>query len=291
MLTPADSYSAVRRFEAKTSYVVQAHVFRHGKIIASVSKDVSIFDTMEPLPPTCLSDFPLEYRCRQERALKKQIFTKMGIFSATIAEPEPFVFCERKSSVLTRLPIRFTVKDLGAEGRDIIMVPSDASITWQLKTSTIVSTEPMDFVPTLCQADRTPSITLVTTYGLRHQLKIALSDWKKVSSSPGAPIEDVREITEQLAMSIPARSLLPPTFYTPQLIRKYSIAVKVKMAGHGKTCLRLEVPVQIVYRTRTGETGAGLDEGALANREATGSERARQILAVDAAAELPMYLP
>ena len=92
-------------------------------------------------------------------------------------------------------------------------------------------------------------------------------------------------------MSIPARSLLSLTFYTPQLIRKYSIAVEVKMAGHGKTCLRLEVPVQIVYRTQSVETGAGPGEGALASREPVGSERARQILAVDAAAELPMYLP
>ena len=246
---------------------------------------------MEPLPPTCLSDFPSEYRCQQERALRKQIFTKVGILSATIAEPEPFVFYEGRSSVLTRLPIRFTVKGLGAGGRNITVVPSDATITWQLKTSTIVSTKPMDFVSTLRQADRTPSITLITRYGIRHQLKIALSDWKKVSNSPGATLADVREITEQLAMLIPTRSLLPPTFFTPQLIRKYSIAVQVKMAGHGKSCLRLEVPVQIVYRTQTGETGAGLGEAALASRESVGSERARQILAVDAAADLPMYLP
>ena len=156
--------------------MVQAHVFRDGKILASVSKDIRIFDIMEPLPPICLSDFLSEYRCRQERALKKHIFTKVGIFSAIIVEPEPFVFYEGRLSVLTRLLIRFTVKDLGARGHDVTVAPSDATITWQLKTSTIVSTQPMDFVPTLHQADRTPSITLVTIYGIRHQLKIVLSD-------------------------------------------------------------------------------------------------------------------
>jgi hypothetical protein len=294
----SDAYSSAQRLETKTSYMVQAHVFRNGIMIGSVSREIRVFDSMEPQPPTCLSDFSSEYLCEQKDALRKHIFTRVGVFSAAISEPDPFLFFSGKEFAMTRLPISFAIQGLDAEGRgdaNNSTTPFNANVTWQLRTSTFLSVEAMNFVPTVIQARRTPSITLITTLGLRHRLKLALSGWKRPSrrfvfhNMQG--IENAWTIEEELALSIPTRSLLPPTFVTPHLSRRYSLIVHIKVAGNGKASVRLEVPVQIVYQRDPTRTG-GLHGEILSTSGVLGDRnQSRQILSDNAVSELPVYVP
>jgi hypothetical protein len=176
---------------------------------------------------------------------------------------------------MTRLPISFAVQGSDAEGRsdaNISTTPFNANVTWQLRTSTFMSVEPMNFVPTVLQARRTPSITLTTAFGLRHTLKLTLSGWKKPSSRSvfhnTQGIENAWAIEEELALSIPTRCLLPPTFVTPHLTRRYSLIVHIKVAGNGKASVRLGI------------------HGVLGDRD-----QSRQILGANSVSELPVYVP
>ena len=295
----SDPYCPVQRLDAKASYMVQAHVFRNSEMIGSISREIRLFDSMEPQPPTCLSDFSSEYMCEQKDALRKHIFARVGVFSTAIAEPDPFLFCDGKDFAMTRLPISFAVQGPNVEGRGDALIPTmtfNASIMWQLKTLTFMSVEPMNFVPTVLQARRTPSITLITTLGLRHQLKLALSGWKRrppnISAFSNAQgIEQAWTIEEELALSIPRRCMLPPTFVTPHLSRRYSLGVHVKVAGYGKASVRLEVPVQIVYQNEPIRTGGLHDPSLNASGSLDSRDQSRQIQRTNAVAQLPVYVP
>ena len=294
---------SVQRLDAKASYVVEAQVFRNNETIGSVSREIRLFYGSGLQPPTCLSDFPSEYLCEEKDALRKYIFSQVGIFSAVIAEPGPFLFCDGNDFAMTRLPICFAVQGSNAQGRgdatDPTTRPFSASITWQLKTLTFMSAESMHFVPTILQARRTPSISLITTLGRRHQLKLALSGWSKPRSTASAFSSSKREgdgngwatIEEELALSIPTRCMLAPTFATPHLSRRYSLKVQVRVAGYGKASVRLEVPAQIVYqkrRVRTGDNHDGIldRDGFSGSRDPSG-----RFLGADAVADLPVYVP
>ena len=314
-ISGADQYSSVQKFDAMVSYMMQAHVFRNGEMIGSASRDLRLFDAMSPQPPTCLSDFPSEYLCEQRDALRRRILTRrVGVFSAAVTEPAPFSFYDGQEFVMTRLPISFAVQvplsnppDRTSDALNpniTITTPFIANITWQLKTLTFMSAEPMDFVPTVLQAHRTPSITAITTLGLRHRLKLALGGWKKGTSSSAKKGSSDKAsccwtIDEDLALSIPTRCLLAPTFVTPHLSRRYSLTVQVKVAGFARASVRLEVPVQIVYQTKKligtagiydddddGSRGGGGGGDLLGRRDQSG-----QLLRTTAVAALPVYVP
>jgi hypothetical protein len=270
----SDPYRTIQRFDAKASYRVQAHLFRHGNMISGTWQDVLIFDNMEPQPPTCLVDFSSEYLCRQERVLRKHIVSRVGVLSVTIAEPDPFLFSSGKDFAITRLPIHF-----GLQGSPA--VPYTTSVTWRLRTATFVSVKPMTVMPTVLQACRTPSISLITTRGLRHRMKLVIRDWKKPATGSGT----AWSIDEKIALAIPTRCLLPPTFITPHISRRYSLLVQVKVAGDGKAGVKLEIPVQMVYLK--GREPAGVQGEMGAERDSD----APRILAADAVNDLPVYVP
>lgn len=307
-----DACNNGHRFGAMVSYIMQAHLFRNGKTMGTTSKAIRIFDNMEPQPPTCLSDFSSEYTWQQKKRLRKHVFTSVGVFSAAIAEPDPFLFCTAKDSASTRLPVRFAVRgpsrNENCSNASVPPVAFSATVTWRLRTSTFLSTEPLSFVPTVNQVHNTPSMTLITSLGLEHQLKLALTGWKKMPSSSTICIkeeqgieDDAWTIEEELALSISTATQLPPTFNTPHLSRRYSLIVQIKVAGTGKASLQLEVPVQVVYGNepcrRTGDLRAqrSSSRNSSSSRGATLGERdqTRHILDADDAVVdiLPAYVP
>lgn len=90
---------------------------------------------------------------------------------------------------------------------------------------------------------------------------------------------------------MPKRILLAPTLFTPHLSRRYSLLVQIKVAGNGKASFRLEVPVQIVYQKEPIGTGGLHGESPNTSRELNDQDHSRQILGVNAVAELPIYVP
>ncbi len=293
VLGSSDPYTTfVQRLDAKVSYMVQAHLFRDNKLIATSSREIRIFDNGDPQPPICLSDFSSEYVCQQKSSLRKHLF-RVGFFSASITEPNPFLFLSGKDSAVIRLPMRFAVRGVEASTNVFHQNAAfNATVIWQLRSSTFMSATPMKSVPTVLQAQRNPSINMITTLGLEHRLTLALNGWNKPSSSLASmQSTDDWMIEQELALSIPTRSLLVPTFFTPHLSRRYSLVVQVKLAGNGKTSVRLEVPVQVVYQNESPGTSRLQSWGFNSGRSSIDQNESLQIIGADAVAELPVYVP
>ena len=278
----SDPYGSLQRLAARASYTVQADLFRHGKSVSCVSRDIRIFGDEKPQPPTCLGDFSSDYVCEQKCALRRHIVYRIGVFSVTIAEPEPFLFCSGKDFAMTRLSVHFDLQ--GPPNPNSGAGSYTTSVVWQLRTSTFVSVQPMIVAPTVRQAHRCRFISLSTTLGLKHWLKLAGGCWQPATAACGAA--EAWSIDQKIALAIPTRCLLPPTFITPHIARRYSLLVRVKIAGSGTARVRLEVPVQIVYVKGTGPPGG--------QSEIVGAEpdsEAQRILGADAVDELPAYVP
>lgn len=293
----SDPYnSSVQCVDAKTSYFVQAHIFRHGKSIGSTSQEIRMYTGLEPQPPTCLSDFSSEYLCSQKKTLRKNLLTQVGSVSCAVAEPHPFTFSQGAAFAITKLPISFLLHTPCTA----TTTPLNASITWRLRTSTFLSTVPMTSVPTVALAARKPSITHITTLGAMHNLKLVLNNFQPLSSNPTHPSSETSTLQHDLALTLPSAPQLAPSFATPHLARRYSLAICVKVTGHGRASVRLEVPVQIVYESGSEREREGRGRHCAAVHGAQDDHQHRhhrrqswQVLAAEAetGAELPVYVP
>lgn len=288
-----DANGKIQMNEAKILYRLSATIFRSGKELCSTSKEIRIFNDLEPQPPTCVSDFLTEYLCQQDRALRKNMFRRTGTFSANITEPAPFLFCDGNNTTSTRLPVSFVIHTpVTKDPTNAMVSPGEFKIrvTWRLKSLTFMSILPMGVIPTILSAERTSSTTVIKALGLHHQLKLTLSRWNTLPSCCNE--YDRRSFEswsaeEQFPLLLSHTILPTPTLMTPYISRRYSLLVYIKVVGNGKTSLKLEVPVQIVYSNqRIGMLGR-----LPYTNQRSPHEHIRQVVEDDTVKELPVYVP
>jgi hypothetical protein len=263
-----------------------------------MSQQIRLFNDVEPQPPTCISDFSLDYLCHQGKELRKSVFIRTGgFFTANVAEPDPFMFYTENDYASTKLPIRFVVRlpQIENSGNDPALPGAfDALVTWQLRSLTFVSVRAMKSMPTEFQMRRPSSTRMITSSGQSYRLKMTLNRWNECPNRTNTHEQQgsttwAEEV--ELPLMLSGAVLPTPPLFTPYISRRYSLLVQIKVANktNGKTSVWLEVPVQMVYQCKKiGVRPCGLPPPYNCSE---GSEHVQQTLEDDLAPESPIYVP
>ena len=238
-------------------YNISAKLIRNERTIAEALQQIRIFDGSGQQPPTCLSDFQCEYTSRQKTAMKRGVFHEVGWSMTTnLVEPAPIVFFGGRDAVFSQIPLSFLLEP--ERTNKTSCDPPEmlgAEVTWRFKKSSFCSTNPMQAVPTVLEANKTTSCAMAVAYGVRHHLKLSLADWNSVqharSGTSGCSSQETIPTAwttqKAIPICIPTSALLAPTSFTPYLACRYSVIVRIKVTGNGKAHLRLEMPLQVAY--------------------------------------------
>jgi hypothetical protein len=250
----------------KVVYEVKAFALKNNEVLTSRTQEIRLFTSSPAAPPSCPSDFTVEYRYSQSKSLRTKFFQKIADLVITTEEPQPLEFSTSQANITTSLPLSFkllyhpqtqnrsTFSRLSAN-----LLTLDVSVTWKLKSLTVIAVQRLPCIPPVAQSRETTSVARVVTLSPASSCKLRLRDWKSSEAieNDGLPHKRVQSYTHEnsIWLSIPGRqpNFYPtPTFSTPYLFRRYSFTIHVEASGSlGKAAFDLEVPVQIVYRDGT----------------------------------------
>ena len=234
---------------ASVVYEVQARVICGRSIIAEAVREVQIFDSPYLYPPICIEDFAPEYVCEQLKALKKNLFSNRGTLSIVTEEPAPFEFSCCQDHATTKLPISFLLQVSNGQGDRLPPFDLVSEVSWRLKASTFVMMRETTCSPTIQQAFMSPSIAECTSLRQSKTFKLAWSQWEETTLYNEFKHEKAWTAKQTIWLSTPTSCLLPPTFCTPYLLRRYSISLRIRVRGIGRVNARFNIPVQITYRS------------------------------------------
>ena len=244
---PSDFQNSHPKTSASVVYELRVSVIRSGRVLASHIAPVRIIDDVDEGPPTAVEDFGREYVCRDEKSLKSHILYKVGSVSVAANEPGPFVVQNDKQSPRTALRMKLQLQIPQKQASSHAAPSFSVDVSWQLRKSVFVSMAMHSALPTARDASRSLLAGKAVNFGERKYSKLEVSKWQ---ASPARSSSDQAWVSEQdLWLSLPATSLLAPTFATPYLSCRYSISMQLKVRGYGRADLNLEVPVQIVYKS------------------------------------------
>jgi hypothetical protein len=258
----ADMNGGSQRIYGKIVYTLRAQVFRGNSLLGHVARRIRIYNDVDIRPPICITDFPAEYRCLQQKPLRRRFRKTGSSFSAAVTEPAPFLFRSSEDSASTILSMSFALNVPSGRqtGEALRPMPEalEATLTWQLKSLTFLSVHPMTSVPAIVQSWRETSASMITVVGQQHRLKWTLSPGDDPSialtESPGNSWSG----TLKFPLFITKPMLPAPPLFTPFISRRYNLVLWVKLVGirSGKTTLQLEIPVQIAYQQEKASIGS-----------------------------------
>ena len=238
----------------KIKYIVRIHVFRRGAIIGYAEKTLRIYNDMDIQPPTCMVDFPSEYRWKLTKPSRGYCHGTGISFSACATEPAPFLFCDAEDTALTMLPITLGL-NLPYEVKSqyplkLLSETIEARITWRLKSLTFLSVCPLTSMPTIAQSTTQSSVSMMTANSQRHRLDWTLAPWESPSTSKMKSPDGIWTQTVELPLLLSKLTLPTPPIFTPFLSRRYHLSIKLKLVSRssGKSSIELELPVQIAYQ-------------------------------------------
>lgn len=289
------AYAFTLAAATKVIYEVKAFALKNNEVLTSTTREIRLFTNNPAAPPSCPTDFTKEYAYSQAKCLRTKLLQNIADLVITTEEPKPLEFSTSQSNITTSLPLFFrllyrpqTQSRSKFSRLSANLLTLDVSVTWKLKSLTVISVQRLPCLPPVAISREATSIARVVTLSPANSRKLRLGDWE---SSEGA-VDDgpankrVQSYTHKssILLSMPARppnSYPTPTFSTPYLFRRYSFTVHVEVSGPlGKAAFDLEVPVQIVYMDgnppgidaphSTSETGA---RDAEAGGEAGGDAR------------------
>jgi hypothetical protein len=240
-------------------YEVFAFAMKRSKILAHTSKEIKIYASNDPSPPLCAADYAGEYTYSRQKPLRTLLFQRHGDLFVNTEEPTPIECTLSEPDLSTLLPIHFNLLCHPRKTTTSTLSPNllifDASVSWKLKSTTLVSITKLVDVPTIEQCKKSLQYARVTEYSPSRSRKLRLQDWD-VHDDIGSiekPVIGAHSYTHNTTvwLSIPTKdedAYPPPTFSSPYLSRKYSFTVRIDVCGSlGRASFNLEVPVQIVY--------------------------------------------
>lgn len=224
--------------EATSSYTVCVSALINKTVIETIKVPVRIYENSHLQPPAYQGPMIMEFPSQRSTNLRRNLFAKTGIFSAKIpSEPSPLIFTPANDFATTTISLL-----LAAESENAFS-ELDASITWRLRTSTIVSHTPMRTCPTAQQArNALSSMTESSSLGLHHRLKMQLRNWARVGSA--------YSLRQDIVIALPQAALIIPTTHSEHISRHYGMNVEISVRGEdtGRATVSVEIPLQIGYQ-------------------------------------------
>lgn len=259
-VSTTDMNGGAQTCHAKIVYALTAQVFRRSVLMGHITVAIRVYNDMNAQPPICMADFPSEYRCLHQKPLTRRFRKTGAFFSATITEPCPFVFSSKEDSALTTLPICIVYHTRSEQKCDSALKLTEligATFTWQIKSLTFLSTQPVTSIPTTVLPGRQNTVSMITALSLKHQLKWRLCPGQNSPTTRTELSDNSWTKAFKLPLIIDKAVLPAPSVFTPYISRRYNLVLWIKLEGSygDKTNLQLEVPVQIAYRRKEGTLG------------------------------------
>jgi len=266
-------------------YELRAYLYAGDRVISSCQTDVRIHNTVTQCPPPVPSDdFPGEYTCSLARSLRSKKMAYLGArawnntqqLSISVIEPAVVRLDPSRApqdSVTIALGVRFCLASCQDADKHEGLRPDtmELKLDWALRSTTFVSVVPLQAAPTRKQSITSPVIVSTAKLSAKHAAKTTFSDWGRTGDFPRTADGPQCRLhwtagqkysrwfkDEDLHILVPLPSDRSPTFFTPHLIRRYSLQLKLDCRIHGTaaTSFKFEVPIQIIWIQGTkGMTG------------------------------------
>lgn len=220
-------------------YKLKAYAFRDDVLVFTGSQLIQLVPCVSSIPPPIASDvFNSEYAMTRLQALKK-MFSKGGTLEVSLSEPTPLLLRDDGQSQLHTISVSCR---LSAVTKDI---PSlYATISWRLKSSTTVSTIPLQGIPTVRQTTRSPFLDEIISRSQTKSTDLRLADWTACSETHER--QDWKKL-HKLWLDIPQPKDAVPSFFSTLASRRYSLELSIKIRGDGKARFEFDVPIQFVW--------------------------------------------
>jgi hypothetical protein len=233
---------------SQVKYELAAFAYKEDEIVASLRSEIRIYDTETPLPPPIhLPHFPGEYVVTQEKSLRKLGFrgARLGV---SVSEPPPLEICSKDGMALAAIPMRLCLQrdynpSMSADLRKTNGFRMEMRLTSRLRIHSYFSSDKMFAHPTDAQSRGSPFLGTLCKYGKKYVRNLRVDSWKSEKGPSDLLLKDMTLLLPILENEKPA-----PTFFTPFLARRYSVALQIDVnSGWHKASFRLNIPLQIVY--------------------------------------------
>jgi hypothetical protein len=237
--SPYDSSDNRTRAAVHVSYELKAFVYSENILVSMGFQPIQLFPIVSLIPPPiALDDLHGEYIMKRSRILRK-LFSKNKTLEISLTEPKPLVLRVDGQSNLHTVPIACRINNL-TEGAPLLC----AKITWRLKSSTIVSTIPLQSIPTSRQIVLCPFLAEVISRSSAKAADVRLTE--RVACLDTTDETDWREVNV-LWLTIIQPSDAVPSFFSPYVSRRYSLELSIRIKGYARTRFDFGIPIQFVW--------------------------------------------
>lgn len=222
------------------SYQLKAYAFCDGVLVFTGSQPIQLVPCVSSIPPPiAFDDLRSEYAMTRLQSLKRMFNKKGGTLEVSLSEPKPLSLRADGQSQLHTISINCR---LSTVTKDIPLLC--ATIAWRLKSSTTVSTIPLQGMPTVRQITRSPFLDEITNRSQTKSTDLRLVDWTACSDTPdGLQWKKLH----RLWLDIPQPKDVVPSFFSTLASRRYSLELSIKVRGDGKAKFKFDIPVQFVW--------------------------------------------
>ncbi|KAH0282579.1 hypothetical protein M436DRAFT_68409 [Aureobasidium namibiae CBS 147.97] len=215
-------------------YELKAHVYRHDLLVSTVTQPIQVFPSASSVPPPIAVDDHREvYAMTCARTLRK-LFSKAETLEINLTEPEPVLLHTDEQCAFHRIPIYWKLSHC-AQGLPLLC----AKMTWRLKSTTIVSTIPLQATNSSQQLTLCPSSVEVVHASSEKSTDLNLTGWV---ARPGNLNGRIWELTNSVWLTIPQPKDAVPSCFGPLVTRRYSLELSLKVHERWEDIAR--VPTQ-----------------------------------------------
>lgn len=265
----------------RVSYSVQASVIRDSRMIARASRQIIVFDSLPPPPPTPADDFVSEFRFQDNAVLLQKPNNECLNISVAAIEPEPLRFSHGENYAVSRVPLSIRFCNVGGLPLALKKTRVDTRLTWQLEANTFFSAHPLESAPIFTKDEISPAFISRMTRAYVKRLDVPLEGAWKIGT------ESEIVINKDVWLVLPRDLLLPPTFLTTFVARRYAIVMQISFKRPIKGSLRLRVPCQVVYLQKALRADVPAGDAIQADSDSLDPRD----LELDLGDELPQYTP
>ncbi len=239
---------------------------------------ITIAPYTEELPPTAIDDFPLEFKERESKVLRRSLMGgTLGTMKVSLQEPPALVYDTSSTSSSTTALMKLEFQPASTSSNDLPKSLQGLSFTVfslvRVKTFYSVKSFPRLPSQTLLESStdmrlRDGIIKLETQYvrdpswGYRFSLdgqdnaspasQLGLSISNKVASENGngqvsMTSEQNGKWISNWTVPVDVNARLLPSFCSSLVARFYTLIVRVKVAGARQESFDLEVPLQVIH--------------------------------------------
>ncbi|OQU98929.1 Fungal specific transcription factor domain-containing protein [Cladophialophora immunda] len=251
-----------RQGQCDVTYTLRVQALMQDKVVTSWSRSIQIIPALDVSPPFCVTDFAGEYLLERSRRRRRWLpgGRTTGDLRIEACQPPPVILSQLTGDTVLSTTLSLTQGDRSTGNvREESRTPAQGRCRASLMFSTFISSDPRESAPTL--KDLSSPGALCRNFGVYATVEVPVqfSKWTKTSATlqgdnHNLELEHQWKADAHVTLNFGKLKYPVPSFESSLVSRRYRVDLRVRIAAPYRCTLRLALPIQILYRTDSGQS-------------------------------------